>query len=84
MRSLSPAQAKALRNARDHGSATRGLSGQSEFGGWSGTRSFMLRHGYLDRELDITELGRWRLAIDLGEIPKDTPPPEPAAAAPAP
>jgi hypothetical protein len=73
-----------LRDARDHGNATIGIHGMSAWGGWNSTRGVLVRAGWLDRESKITELGLWRLAVDLGEIPKDTPPPEAAAGAPKP
>lgn len=75
MRALPPAQRKALLNARTHGNATWGLRGQSEWGGWEATRRVLRRERWIDPGANITELGRWRLAIELGEIPKDTPPP---------
>lgn len=84
MKALSNAQHRALRDARDHGDPTWGLRGQSAHGGWRSTRLVLVQAGFLDRESNITELGLWRIAIDLGEIPKDTPPPEPAIVGPKP
>ncbi|MGY3582186.1 hypothetical protein ACVIGB_000889 [Bradyrhizobium sp. USDA 4341] len=75
MKALSSAQRRALIGARDHGNPTWGIHGQSAWGGWNGTKHSLRKGGYLDRENKITDLGRWRLAIDLGEIPKQTPAP---------
>lgn len=85
MKSLPYAQSRALKAARDHGDPTKGLSGRSEWGGWTWTRAALIRAGLLDGATSqITELGRWRIALDLGEIAKDTPPPGDAPAGPRP
>jgi hypothetical protein len=75
MKPLSDAQRRALSAARDHGDPTWGMHGQSAWGGWHGTRHSLIKAGLLDRGNGITHFGRWRIAIDLGEIPKETPAP---------
>jgi hypothetical protein len=76
MKALSDAQRRALTAARDRGDPTWGIHGQSAWGGWNGTKHSLIKAGFLDRGNGITQLGRWRLAIDLGDIPKATPAPK--------
>lgn len=55
---LSEAQRRALISARDTGSPTTHLSGQSAWGGWVSTHLVLRRRGFLDAECKLTDAGR--------------------------
>lgn len=61
---LTPAQRAALENAEKYGRADFGISGRSAHGGYSSTRTVLLRHGYINPFNErITDAGRAALAV---------------------
>lgn len=58
---MSPAQKRALTNLANGQEATRGLSGNSEWGGFSATWASLVRNNWADKD-GITDAGREALA----------------------